>query len=69
MELPFDQLKSMVVFAQVVKQGSFSAAAKQLGLTRAVVSYHVKKLESHLGVKLLNRSTRSLLHPELIKAF
>ncbi|MFT6878708.1 MAG: DNA-binding transcriptional LysR family regulator [Granulosicoccus sp.] len=60
MSLSFEQLKSMVVFAQVVKQGSFSAAAKQLGLTRAVVSYHIKKLESHLGMKLLNRSTRTL---------
>lgn len=69
MELPFDQLKSMVVFAQVVKQSSFSAAAKQLGLTRAVVSYHVKKLESHLGVKLLNRSTRSLALTEAGEAY
>ncbi|MBL4761909.1 MAG: LysR family transcriptional regulator [Gammaproteobacteria bacterium] len=69
MELSFDQLKSMVVFAQIVKQGSFSAAAKQLGLTRAVISYHVKKLESHLGVKLLNRSTRSLALTEAGEAY
>ncbi|WP_411994805.1 LysR family transcriptional regulator [Agarivorans sp. DSG3-1] len=60
MSVSFEQLKSMVVFAQVVEQGSFSAAAKQIGITRAVVSYHVKKLEQHLGVSLLNRSTRSL---------
>ncbi|MGY5450256.1 LysR family transcriptional regulator [Agarivorans sp. MS3-6] len=60
MSVSFEQLKSMVVFAQVVEQGSFSAAAKHIGITRAVVSYHVKKLEQHLGVSLLNRSTRSL---------
>ncbi|WP_432454190.1 MULTISPECIES: LysR family transcriptional regulator [unclassified Agarivorans] len=60
MSMSFEQLKSMVVFAQVVEQGSFSAAAKHIGITRAVVSYHVKKLESNLGVSLLNRSTRSL---------
>lgn len=60
MDLSFDQLKSMVVFAHVAGRGSFSAAAKQIGISRGVVSYHVKKLEEQLGVKLLNRSTRSL---------
>lgn len=60
MNLSFEQLKSMVVFAQVVEQGNLTAAAKHIGLSRAVVSYHIKKLESHLGVKLLNRSTRSI---------
>jgi DNA-binding transcriptional LysR family regulator len=69
MTLSFEQLKSMVVFAQVVRQGSFSGAARQLGLTRAVVSYHVKKLELHLGVKLLNRSTRSLALTEVGEAY
>ena len=60
MDTSFEQLKSMVVFAQVVEQGSLSAAAKHIGLSRAVVSYHIKKLESHLAIKLLNRSTRSI---------
>lgn len=60
MALSFEQLKSMVVFAQVIEQGSLSAAARHLGLSRAVVSYHLKKLEKGLDVKLLNRSTRSL---------
>ncbi len=60
MSLSFEQLKSMVVFAQVVEQGNLTAAAKHIGLSRAVVSYHLKKLEAHLGVMLLNRSTRSI---------
>ena len=60
MNVSFEQLKSMVVFAHVVEQGNLTAAAKHIGLSRAVVSYHIKKLESHLGVKLLNRSTRSI---------
>ena len=60
MDISFEQLKSMVVFAQVVEQGSLSAAAKHISLSRGVVSYHIKKLETHLGVKLLNRSTRSI---------
>lgn len=51
----------MVVFSQVVEQGSFSAAAKHIGLSRAVVSYHIKKLEKQLGITLLNRSTRSIM--------
>lgn len=60
MNLYFEQLKSMVVFAQVIEQGNLTAAAKHVGLSRAVVSYHIKKLESQLGVKLLNRTTRSI---------
>ncbi len=60
MNVSFEQLKSMVVFAQVVEQGNLTAAAKHIGLSRAVVSYHIKKLETQLGVKLLNRSTRSI---------
>ncbi|MBA6391245.1 LysR family transcriptional regulator [Colwellia sp. BRX10-3] len=60
MDISFDQLKSMVVFSHVVEQGNFSAAAKHIGLSRAVVSYHIKKLEQQLGITLLNRSTRSI---------
>lgn len=56
----FEQLKSMVVFAQVVEQGTLSGAAKQLGLSRAVISYHIKKLEQQLAITLLNRSTRTI---------
>ncbi|CAG21133.1 LysR family transcriptional regulator [Photobacterium profundum] len=60
MDVSFEQLKSMVVFAKIVEQGSFSAAARQLGLSRGVVSYHLKKLEDHIGMPLLNRTTRSI---------
>lgn len=60
MDVSFEQLKSMVVFAQVIEKGNLSAAAKHLGLSRSVVSYHLKKLETQLDVKLLNRSTRSI---------
>jgi len=60
MDISFERLKSMVVFSQVVEQGSLSGAAKHIGLSRAVISYHIKKLEKQLGIKLLNRSTRTL---------
>ena len=69
MDISFEQLKSMVVFAQVVEQGNLTAAAKHIGLTRAVVSYHIKKLEASLEVKLLNRSTRSLSLTEAGKEY
>ncbi len=69
MDISFEQLKSMVVFAQVIEQGSLSAAAKHLSLSRAVVSYHLKKLEGQLEVKLLNRSTRSIKLTEAGQAY
>jgi DNA-binding transcriptional LysR family regulator len=55
-----NEVRGMLVFARVLEQGSFSAAARRLGVSRAVVSYQVKQLEERLGVRLLNRSTRRL---------
>lgn len=69
MNISFEQLKSMVVFAQVIEQGSLSGAARHIGLSRAVVSYHLKKLEAQLGVKLLNRTTRSINLTEAGQAY
>ena len=69
MDISFEQLKSMVVFAQVVEQGSLTAAAKAMGLSRGVVSYHLKKLEDQLGVVLLNRTTRSISLTETGEAY
>lgn len=54
-----DELRAMAIFATVVRCGSFAAAARELGLTRAVVSHHVGALEARLGVPLAHRSTRS----------
>ncbi|MCW5623176.1 MAG: LysR family transcriptional regulator [Burkholderiales bacterium] len=54
-----DELRAMAVFAMVVRSGSFAAAARTLGLSRAVVSHHVRTLEIKLGVPLAQRSTRS----------
>lgn len=53
-------LEQMVTFARVVKNGSFAGAARRLKVSTSVASKHVAKLESRLGVRLLNRSTRKL---------
>jgi DNA-binding transcriptional LysR family regulator len=54
-----DELRAMAVFATVVRHGSFAAAARALGLTRAAVSHQIRALETRLGVPLAQRSTRS----------
>lgn len=48
----------MEVFARVVATRSFSAAARDLGLSQATASKHVQTLEQWLGTRLLNRTTR-----------
>jgi DNA-binding transcriptional LysR family regulator len=53
-------LNQMVVFAAVVREGSFSAAARLLGQPKSTVSKRLAQLESRLGVRLLHRSTRSV---------
>ena len=55
-----DRFRTMESFVRVVRAGSFTIAGNQLGLSRALVSRHVGDLERRLGVRLLNRSTRSV---------
>src|SRR3954470_23395675 len=53
-------MQHLISFAQTAEHGSFSAAARVLGLTPAGVSKHVARLERDLGVRLFHRSTRQL---------
>lgn len=53
-------LNEVDVFTKVVDAGSFSGAAKVMGLPRSTVSRKVSQLEEALGVKLLQRNTRKL---------
>lgn len=62
-------LNLMIIFAQVVNEQSFSAAARKLGVSRSSVSKAVAKLEHALGASLLNRSTRHLSLTEVGTAF
>jgi DNA-binding transcriptional LysR family regulator len=50
----------MEVFVRIVETGSFSAVARELGLTQPTVSKQLTALEQELNTRLLNRSTRSL---------
>jgi DNA-binding transcriptional LysR family regulator len=55
-----DNLADIAVFVRVVERGSFTLAADDLALSRAVVSKYVSRLEERLGARLLNRTTRRL---------
>jgi DNA-binding transcriptional LysR family regulator len=64
-----DTLECMRVYACVVDAGGFSAAARRLGLSKALASKYVGQLEQRLGVCLLNRTTRKLTPTEIGKAY
>lgn len=53
-------LNDVALFLKVVETGGFSAAARALGLPKATVSRKVASLEAALGVRLLQRTTRSI---------
>jgi len=53
-----DRLLSMSVFAKAVEAGSFSAAGDALLMSSQLVGKHIQSLEQHLGVRLINRTTR-----------
>ncbi len=64
-----DKLTSMKVFVRVAKLGSFSAAAEDLGISKAMASKHITALENTLGVRLLNRTTRKISLTEVGSAY
>lgn len=55
-----DSLLCIKVFARVAERGGFSAAGRDLGISQSAVSKAVTALEDRLGVRLVNRSTRSV---------
>lgn len=64
-----DLFASMKMYVAVVDGGSFSAAAEQLGISRAMASKQIFQLEDHLGTRLLNRTTRKLSMTETGRVF
>ena len=53
-----DRLTSMHVFVRVAELGGFAAAAREFGISAAMAAKHVQGIETRLGARLLNRTTR-----------
>ena len=58
-------LNDLYYFACIVEEGSFSGAATTLGVAKSVLSEHISKMETCLGVRLINRTTRQIQVTEL----
>ncbi|MBV0891081.1 LysR family transcriptional regulator [Paracoccus sp. Z118] len=58
-------LDSLRVFVRVVEKGSITAGGREMRLSPAGASNRIKELENHFGVRLLNRTTRSLTTTEI----
>src|SRR3712207_3294228 len=63
------RLERMMAFAKVVEAQSFSAAARDLGISKSFVSKQIGSLEAELGVRLLHRTTRRLSLTEAGETF
>ena len=63
-----DRFAALTAFAAVVEAKSFSGAARRLRIAKSAVSRQVGELEAALGVRLLNRTTRSLSLTEVGRA-
>lgn len=55
-----DRIEAMRAFVHVVQEGSFTRAAERLDTSPQLVSKYVSQLEQHLGLRLLNRTTRRI---------
>ena len=62
-------LNEVAVFIKVVEMGSFTQAARKLGMPNSTVSAKVSELETRLGVSLIKRTTRKLFVTDEGKAF
>ncbi|MGL5115965.1 MAG: LysR family transcriptional regulator, partial [Beijerinckiaceae bacterium] len=64
-----DRLESMSILLEVVKAGSLSAAGRKRGVPLATVSRKISDLETYLGTRIFNRSTRQLALTEAGQAY
>lgn len=58
--MPNENLNDLLAFVTVAREGSFTRAAAQLGVSQSALSHTIRALETRLGLRLLNRSTRSV---------
>jgi DNA-binding transcriptional LysR family regulator len=64
-----NNLGDLEIFARVVSAGSMSAAGRELGLSPAVVSKRLRRLEDRLGTRLMQRTTRQISLTEAGQGF
>jgi DNA-binding transcriptional LysR family regulator len=64
-----DKLAQITTFVRVVELGGFSAAARDLQVAPSVVTTQIQALEQRLGIRLLNRNTRSVKPTEVGQAY
>ncbi len=55
-----ETFSDLIAFLAIARTGSFTRAAQQLGVSQSALSYALKELEGRLGLRLLNRTTRSM---------
>jgi DNA-binding transcriptional LysR family regulator len=58
--MPRQTMRDLVAFLSVAREGSFTRAAAQLGVSPSALSHTIRKLEERVGVRLLNRTTRKV---------
>ena len=62
--MPRENLNDLLAFVAVAREGSFTKAAAQLGVSQSALSHTIRGLETRLGVRLLTRTTRSVAPTE-----
>jgi DNA-binding transcriptional LysR family regulator len=67
--MALDRFETLRVFVAVARSVSFARAAERLGLSRAMVSKHIQALETRLGTRLINRTTRQVNLTEAGRSF
>ncbi|MBR9841395.1 MAG: LysR family transcriptional regulator [Rhodobacteraceae bacterium] len=55
-----DEIKDLLWFLEVAREANFTRAAARLGTSQSTLSHAIKGLETRLGVRLLNRTTRNV---------
>lgn len=64
-----NKLSAMTIFVEVVRESGFTAAARKLKISKSHVSKQIDRLEEHLGVRLLDRTTRHVSPTELGRVY
>jgi DNA-binding transcriptional LysR family regulator len=62
--MEYENFNDLLAFVTVAREGSFTKAAKQLGVSQSALSHTIRGLETRLGIRLLTRTTRSVSSTE-----